>query len=460
MSKASAANAAGKGKGHSLREVLSAVRRNPRVAVMLALGFSSGLPFMLTAATLGYWLRDEGTSLKAIGFISWVGLAYSFKFLWSPIVDRVDLPLLGKLGRRRGWMVFAQLVVGVGLFAMASTGPSAGLGVVGAAALLVAFASATQDIAVDALRIEAAEDSEELGLFTAAFQLGYRIAVLVSDALILILAQHFGWPLSYGVMAVLMTVGVAATLMIGEPKQAAEALAAKRPLWTPSGLVDAVVGPFVSFFKTFGWAALLMLVMITLYRLPEFVMGPMATPFYHDLGFTKDFVGGIRLSAGLAGTLSGIAVGGLLVASLGYVRGLIVGGIMQGLAVASFALLAFFGSSPLLFGAVMFFDNLGVGVAGVARVTYMSSLTTLGYTATQYALLSSSYTWVGKLAKGFSGAIVESIQAAGYSLMHAYGIFFIGAGAIGIPAVLLCVWLAALPERQAARAAEDSSGRS
>jgi PAT family beta-lactamase induction signal transducer AmpG len=448
-----------KPKRHSLREVVGSLRR-PRVALMLALGFSSGLPFMLTAATLGYWLRDEGTSLKAIGFISWVGLAYSFKFLWSPIVDRVDLPILGRFGRRRGWIFFAQLLVAAGLVAMAVTGPSAGLGVIGAAALLVAFASATQDIAIDAMRIEAADDAEELGLFTGAFQLGYRLAVLVSDAAILIMAQHFGWPLSYGVMALLMGIGVFAAFMIGEPKRAAQVMSAKRPLWSPSGFVDAVIGPFIAFFRTFGWTALLMLVMITLYRLPEFVMGPMATPFYHDLGFTKDFVGGVRLSAGLAGTLAGITVGGILVASLGHVKGLIVGGVMQALAIGSFALLGVFGPDPRLFGAVMFFDNLGVGAAGVALVTYMSGLTTLGYTATQYALLSSSYTWVGKILKGFSGAVVEGIQASGHTLMESYAIFFVGAGAIGLPAVLLCVWLAAVNARQAALTEETSSGRS
>ncbi|MGZ8362538.1 MAG: AmpG family muropeptide MFS transporter [Caulobacteraceae bacterium] len=434
-------------KKHNFGEVIRAMGR-PRVALMGALGFSSGLPFMLTAATLGYWLRDEGTSLKAIGFISWVGLAYSFKFLWAPVVDRVTVPGLGFLGRRRSWLLFTQVLLAVGLCAMAAIGPGGGLVALGGAALLVAFASATQDIAVDATRIEAAEGEEELGLFTSAFQLGYRIAILIADAFILFLAEHFGWPLSYVAMALFMGVGVMATFMIREPAAAERVMAEKRPLWTPRGLFDAIVGPFVSFFKTYGLVALLMLLMITLYRLPEFVMGPMATPFYHDLGFTKDFVGGIRLSAGLAGTLSGIAVGGLLAAWLGHMRGLIAGAVLQGLAVASFGLLALFGGDPRLFGAVMFFDNLGVGAAGVLLVTYMSSLTSLGYTATQYALLSSTYTWVGKTLKGFSGAVVEGIQAQGHTLMQSYAIFFLGAGAIGIPALILCVVLIMVHKRQ------------
>ncbi len=429
-----------------LAEVLTSLRR-PKVLLMLAMGFSSGLPFLLTAATLGYWLRDAGTSLKAIGFISWVGLAYSVKYLWAPVVDGVSPPFLGRLGRRRSWLLLTQIVLIGGLIAMALIRPEGGLVTLGAAALVVAFASATQDIAVDALRIEAADDEEELGLVTGAFQLGYRLAVLASDALILITAQAFGWSPSYMLMAALMLVGVTATLLVKEPERAILAVAKKRPIWTPAGLFDAVAGPLISFFRQYGLMALVMLLMITLYRLPEFVMGPMATPFYHDLGFEKAFVGEIRLSAGLAGTLCGIVGGGLIAAALGRLRGLVVGAILQGLAIASFSLPALFGPDPRLFGMVMFFDNFGVGSAGVLLVTYMSSLTSIGYTATQYALLSSTYTWVGKILKGFSGVVVENLQQ-GRTLMEAYAIFFIGAGAIGIPALLLCVFLAGVEKRR------------
>ena len=435
----------------SLLKVLRDLGR-PRVAIMLALGFSSGLPFLLTAATLGYWLRDEGTSLKAIGFISWVGLAYSFKFVWAPIVDRVSPPGLGRLGRRRSWLLLTQIVLICGLIAMALIGPAGGLAAIGAAALVVAFASATQDISVDALRIESAGDEEELGLFTGAFQLGYRLAVLASDALILITAQHFGWRPSYGLMAALMLIGVGATLLVKEPARADEVMAGKRPLWTPRGFVDSVVGPFVSFFQTYGVLALVMLLMITLYRLPEFMMGPMATPFYHDLGFAKDFVGETRFAVGLPGTLCGIAGGGLIAAGLGRMRGLVVGALLQGLAIASFALPALFGPHHWLFAMVMFFDNFGVGAAGVLLVTYMSSLTSLGYTATQYALLSSSYAWVGKVVKGFSGVMVENL-AASHGLMMAYAIFFIGCGLVGLPALVLCLLLGGVERRRKAASA-------
>src|SRR5437868_7978968 len=185
--------------------------RQPKVAVMLALGFSSGLPFLLTANTFGYWLRDEGTSLKAIGFISWVGFAYAFKVYWSPLVDRLDVPLLGRLGRRRGWMLLCQLLAAIGLVGMSAVGVAGGLAAIGAFALLTAFASATQDVAIDAWRIEAADDSDEVGLMTSAAQLGYRIAMLITDAAIIAAAQRIGWPLSYLAMAVLMGIGMVAT---------------------------------------------------------------------------------------------------------------------------------------------------------------------------------------------------------------------------------------------------------
>src|SRR5438876_4130680 len=242
----------------SRRDVIASLRQ-PKVAVMLMLGFSSGLPFLLTGATLGYWLRDEGTTLGAIGFMSWVGLAYSLKFLWAPIVDRVDAPLFGRLGRRRGWMMVSQIFVALGLTALSVIGLSAGLATVGTFALVVAFSSSTQDIVVDAWRIEAASDSDELGLLSSAYQLGYRAAIIVTDAFILISASHFGWRISYAAMAVLMAVGIAASLAAIEPtrsKRPADAKA-EAPLWTGRGFFDAVIGPFTQFFKTYGWTALL-----------------------------------------------------------------------------------------------------------------------------------------------------------------------------------------------------------
>ena len=417
--------------------------RQPKVAVMLGLGFSSGLPFFLSGNTLGYWLRDEGTTLAAIGFLSWVGLAYSLKFLWAPIIDRVDAPVFGRFGRRRGWMIVSQLSVAAGLIGLSALGLRAGLATVGVLAIVVAFSSSTQDIVVDAWRIEAAADGDELGLLSAAYQLGYRFAIIVTDAVILIAANHFGWPISYAAMAVLMAVGVAASFVAVEPLRANPLVAfkAEAPLWTPRGFFDAVIGPFREFFRVHGALALLMLAMISFYRLPEFMMGPMVNPYYHDLGLSKDAVGTVRASIGLVSSLLGIAAGGFSALRFGYFKTMIAGLIIQSVTIANFATLAYTGPDLRVFGAVMFADNFGIGFAGVALVTYMSTLTSIGYTATQYALLSSTYAYVGKFAKGFSGVMVEQL-AAGRTLLEGYALFFIGCGLLGVPALILCIILA------------------
>jgi len=414
----------------------------PRTLVMLALGFSSGLPFLLVGNTFGYWLRDEGTTLTAISFISWVGLAYSLKFIWAPIVDRVPVPLLGRLGRRRGWMLLAQIVVAMGLVAMALTDPKQSLALLGIFALVVAFASATQDIAIDAWRIEIASEPDELGLLTSAETFGYRAAMLAAEALILLIATRIGWSGSYVVYGALMTIGIAACLCAKEPARGDEAIAqreAAAPLNTARGLVDAIAGPFIVFFRTHGVLALFMLVAISLFQLPNFVMGPMANPLYHDIGLTKDAVGVVRGTFGLVAVFLGVAAGGYLVLKLGSMRALFVGGALQILGTMAYAILPFV-HDAVTFAIVMAVDNFGIAVAGITLVSYMSSLTTAGYTATQYALLSSNYTWAGKILKGFSGSAVEALSAH-FGLMEAYAVFFIGAGLIGLPAIVMFIVL-------------------
>jgi MFS transporter, PAT family, beta-lactamase induction signal transducer AmpG len=440
----------------SLRDVVGALRQ-PKVAVMLALGFSSGMPFFLVGNTLGYWLRDQGTALSAIGFLSWVGLAYSLKFLWAPVVDRVDAPGFGWLGRRRGWMALSQVFVGIGLFAMAAVGLKAGLAALGLLALAVALSSSTQDIVVDAWRIEAAKDGDELGLLSAAYQFGYRFAVITTEALILFAANHFSWPIAYGLMAALMAIGIGATFAAIEPLRAQKAFDPKAetaPLWTGRGFADAVIGPFREFFRVYGWLALLMLAMISFYRLPEFMMGPMANPYYHDLGLSKDAVGAVRASVGVVASFVGIAAGGFSAVRFGYLRTLIAGVIIQSLVIANFATLAYTGPDIRAFGAVLFADNFGIGFAGVALVTYMSSLTSIGYTATQYALLSSAYTYIGKFSKGFSGVMVERL-AAGRTLLEGYALFFIAVGVLGLPALVLCIFLSRATRKYESAPAES-----
>jgi PAT family beta-lactamase induction signal transducer AmpG len=348
-------------------------------------------------------------------------------------------------------MLLSQFAVAVGLVGMASAGVKAGLTTVGAFALLTAFASATQDIVIDAWRIEAAADSDEVGLMTSASQLGYRIALLVSEALIIAAAAHFGWPVSYLGMAVLMAVGVAAALFAVEPARADAVLQSKAPLWTPRGFFDAVVGPFIDFFaknKAFG---LLILLAVALYRLPDFVMGPMYNPYYHDLGLTKDTVALMRGSVGLGFTFVGIAIGGLSSIRLGVFPSLMLGAFFELFGTSAYAILSLHADLPT-FAGVMALDSFAQAFAGVALVAYMSSLTGLGYTATQYALLSSTYALLGKFLKGFSGVTVESLQPA-HGLLGGYALAFIGTGLTAIPPLLLFLLLSRLHKAADARAA-------
>ncbi|WP_428151159.1 AmpG family muropeptide MFS transporter [Brevundimonas sp.] len=438
-------------KAAGAMDVLKALGRG-RVLIALVIGFGSGLPFLLTGATLSLWLREGGAELAAIGFISWVGLAYSFKFLWAPVIDRFDVPFLGRFGRRRGWMLLSQIVVGLSLIAMAVVGPEGGLTALGVAALVTAFASATQDIVVDAWRIESADGDEDQALLTSAFQLGYRFAILAGNALILFFAAWLGWNGAYAVWGAAMSLAIVATLFAKEPvdRRTLAEVTGQVSLLSPRGLFDAIVGPFLTFLKTHGAAAFLMLAAISLYRLPDFVMGPMVGPFYTDLGLDKPTIGAMRLSVGLIAAFLGIAAGGLFAVRFGFGKTLLVGALIGPLSNLGYTTMAVVGLSTPVFGSVLFVENFSEGFAGAALVAYMASLTSIGYTATQYALLSSFYALLGKFLKGFSGVVVESLEP-GRSLMEAYALFFAGTAAVGIPAVFLCWLLLKRQERIARR---------
>ena len=417
---------------------------NRRVLTMLALGFASGLPFALIGITFSYWLRDEKIALSAIGFLSWVGFAYSLKVFWAPLLDRTSVPLLGRLGRRRGWMALMQILVAAGLIAMGVAGTSHGLTMLGICALVVAFASATQDTAIDAWRIEIARDKDELGLLTSGYTFGYRGALLMSDSIILILAANVGWNVSYILYGVLMGVGLMATLFAIEPAKADRVMAQlekEEPLWTPRGFAGAVIGPFAAFFKTYGAQAVVLLLAITMFQLPNFVSGPMYSPMYVDVGLTKTTVGAIRGSVGIVGVYLGVAVGGYLPMRFGLTPALIAGGLAQIFGTMLYAIVPY-AHDLTTFSAIMFLDNMAIAIAGITLIAYMSSLTSLGYTATQYALLSSVYALGGKFLKGFSGLAVEAMTPH-VGLMNAYALFFLGCGLIGVPSLILFAFLGA-----------------
>ncbi len=438
---------------YSWREILASLGE-PRVLAMLALGFAAGLPFMLTGNTLGAWLRSEGTELTEIGFLSWVGLAYSFKFVWAPVLDAIELPGIGWLGKRRSWIILSQLGVVTGLLAMALIGPDGGLILFGIFALLVAFSSATQDIAIDAWRIEISRSEEELGLMSATYQLGYRIAILITTALIFNLSARVGWEISYLIMAVLMLLGLAAAYIAAEPGSDSTAIATANRIdkpdflgWTPRKLYDALVGPFVLFFTEHGNKAAILLVAISLYRLPDFIMGPMVNPFYLDLGLSNDAIGAMRAGVGLWATVAGVAVAGFCVVRLGFVATLVIGAFLAPASNLGLTFMATQGPELSAFAAALALENFSEGFSGTALIAWMSSLTTFGYAATQYALLSSFYTILGKVLKGFSGVAVSALETV-VGLIPAYGIFFACTAAIGIPSILVVLWAAKAHSRQ------------
>ncbi len=438
-------------KRRTTLEVLRELRR-PKVAIMLGLGFSSGLPFLLVGNTLNYWLGDAHVDLAVIGFASWIGLTYSLKFLWGAVVDNLTLPGLGRLGRRRGWMLGSQILVLLGLAGMAASDPRHGLATLVGFGVLAALGAATQDTVIDAWRIETAEDAADLELLTSAYSLGYRVVLILTGSVVLFIAAGLGWPLSYAMFAALMVVGLGCTLAAREPARAEQASKARALTgFSPMRVVDAVVGPFVAFFRTLGPIALLILLAVTTYHLCDYLRGPVINPFYVQVGLAKPLVASVRLTVGIATSMLGIAAAGLFGARFGHMPTLILGAILQPIAVASFAILAWTGPDPRVFSVIMGLDDFCMSFAGLALVAYISTLTNLGYTATQYALLTSALAWTGKFLKGFSGEWVKGLARGGRDLTHAYATYFgIAAAAAGAPALLLILALAWAERRRQA----------
>ncbi len=553
-----------------------AVYGERRALIMLALGFAAGLPNLLVFDTLSAWLRDSGLSLEVISFFSLATLSYSFKFLWAPLIDRTAVPgLTGWLGHRRSWMLVAQVAIIAGLTSIAVSNPKTSLLAVALFAVLTGFASATQDIVVDAWRIEAAEISRQ-GAMAAAYQWGYRIAIIVAGAVPLYLADRVGWNLSYGLTAGLMLIGAAA--VFGAPREQAHTIrgfpagdaksapaleaaewgarllmviagalllgsglganadvlapianslgfsgAALKAAWTAKStlaamlqLASVIIGfgiiglaatplprirtrpglylfhalgdPLADFFSRFGKAALLILALICVYRLSDFVLNIM-TPFYLDLGFTKTEIAEVRKVFGVVMSMAGVFVGGLSVARFGIMRSLVVGAFALPITNTIFAWLATQGPDMGSLFIAIGIDNVVSGYAGTCLVAYMSSLTSAGFTATQYALFSSLYSLPGKLIASQSGRIVESAAHAAegdgplaflrrlfvhtppqafasalqkshvlpQALGAGYVVFFIYSGMVGIGSMVLALLVARSQPRAESRAAGTAS---
>ena len=471
-----------------------------RALVMLALGFASGLPNLLIFDTLSLWLREAGLSLKVISIFALATLSYSLKFLWAPLIDRTQVPgLTALLGHRRSWMIVLQVLLMIGLWMISGVDPAKDLALMAAFAALVAFVSATQDIVIDAWRIEAAE-VEKQGAMAAAYQWGYRIAMIVAGAVPLLIAEAYGWSTSYAVMAVLMLAGVLGVL--GAPREKAHQIrpihaeglpsrpALELPEWVarlavfalgalllgtglaadasllaaalagvglpdlgegvkaawamkPQGvyfqLLAVVAGlavivlavcpipgvktrpgvylfaalgdPLRDFLARYRGVAALILALICLYRLSDFVLNIM-NPFYADLGFTKTEIAEARKVFGVVMTVIGVGLGGFLVARLGMMRALVIGAFAGPISNLAFGWLALQGPELWALFVAIGIDNIAGGISGTCLIAYMSSLTSAGFTATQYALFSSLYALPGKLIASQSGRIVESAAAA------------------------------------------------
>lgn len=417
-----------------------------RIIAILFLGFSSGLPLLLVYGTLSYWLGVEGVSLATIGFFSLARLPYTFKFLWAPLIDHVRLPVLHRLiGHRRSWALLSQACLMASIFGLGYSNPAETPELTALFAVLVAFFSATQDILIDAYRIELLKDDEQ-GAGAAMYVNGYRLGMLIAGAVAIGLSDWISWPMVYAIMASLIAIGMITILLNREPENlAAQTQQAEReqlnkqlvsegkPLWLASLMSNfnvAVIQPFKDFLTRSGW--IWILVFIILYKMGEAMLGAMANPFYHQIGFSPTEIASVTKVFGLAATIIGGMIGGIVTYKYGVMRALLYCGVVQMLSTLLFAVQAEVGHNvPMLMVAISG-ENVTAGMATTAFVAYLSSQCNSAYTATQYALLSSFMAVPRDVFAALSGILAESV---GWTW------FFISCSAIAAPALILLVWM-------------------
>ena len=421
------------------------VYRQPAALRMLFLGFSAGLPIILVFGTLSFWLSEAKLDIKTIGHIGWIGLIYGFKFVWSPLVDRISIPVLTPiLGRRRSWLILSQALIIIGLLSMGNTDPLTHLSIMVAGALLVAFGSATQDIALDAYRIESAEIDMQAAL-AATYMAGYRLGMIWAGGIALKMASQFddplikgyqlaSWQSTYTIMAISMAVGVLTVLFSKEPKAVVLPPSQSVSAW----LNTAFYQPFLDFFLRVRWYGLLILLFIAVYRISDVVMGFMANPFYVEMGYTKDEVGTVVKTFGVGVTIAGALLGGILVKRYGVFKILTLGAVLSAMTNLLFAWMSVSTHSYGALVGVITADNLSAGIATAAFIAYLSSLTNVAYSATQYALFSSVMVLLPKFLGGFSGDMVASM---GFTQ------FFIMTACLGLPVLFILYAVARMPLR-------------
>lgn len=486
---------------------------HPRAITMLFLGFSAGLPILLIFSTLSVWLREAGVQRTTVTFFSWAALGYSFKFVWAPLIDRIPLPYLtGRMGRRRSWLLISQIALVFAMIWTSSFDPQHALIMTALGAVFIGFSSATQDIVIDAYRIESA-DADMQSMLSSMYIAGYRVGMLSAGAGSLWLADWWGnevydvsvWANVYRVMAAMMIIGITTTLLIKEPERSEAgpgafksqtdylrflvvfiaaiavfisgffltrnlansfrmllvnrfgavaqlagfiAEAARFAFSLMSGAVviwglirigvasyrhvhETYVAPVADFFKRYGRTALVILILIGTYRISDILLGVIANVFYIDIGFTKSQIATFTKFWGLWATIGGGFVGGVLSVRYGVIRILFFGAVLSAATNILFAVLAGQGPNEALLLTVIVADNGSAGLAAAAFVAYLSSLTSVSFTAMQYAIFSSIMTLFPKIIAGYSGGIVDSIG---------YEAFFIGTAVVGIPVLFLVLW--------------------
>lgn len=404
-----------------------------RMLTMILLGFSSGFPLLLVLGTLNLWLKDSGVPLAVIGLFSLVKTPYSFKWVWSPIVDRVKLPLFSRLGRRRGWALFTQILLMITIWGMAVTNPAVAPVTMAVWAFLMVVASASQDIVLDAYRIESFSNREQ-GAGVAVFVLGYRLGAIFSGAIALLLAEIISWEDVYKIMSLGALVGMAAVLCSSEPKREAEyeeqtckgTFSAK----VRHFFVTAVISPFADFMQRPHW--LLILLFVFLYRMSDAYMGPMAYPFYDDMGFSKAQIAYVTKLFGVVATIGGTLAGGLVVSRMGILKALLFCGILQGLSNLIFVAQAYAGNNIYMLVVTITVENITGGMGVAAFVAYLSSLCNVAYTATQYALLSSFMSLARDVFAATSGFLAAAVS---------WTTFFVLTTLMAIPGLLLIFYL-------------------
>ena len=397
-----------------------------KMFVMFCLGFASGLPYMIIISTSTAWLRDADVELTYIGFFAWVTFMYAFKFLWAPLVDRFSIPILKQYGHRKSWIALMQVIIFINLIILSNTNPKSDLIFFSLIAFLIALAGSIQDIAIDAFRIEYANINEQ-GSLAATYQFGWRLAIIVATSFALIFADTNGWSLTYKIMAATMIVGLVGLIVSKEEKNFQLG---------KLSFTQSIRDPFVDFLSRFGFfASAVLLMIIATYRLTDIVMGPMATPFYIDMGFTLTEIGAVVKIVALFASIFGISMGALLLKKIGIYKSLMLGAFLVMLTNVCFSYAAVSEKSITSLSLIVAMDSIAAGIVGTVNIAFLTSLVSKKYTGFQYALLTGFMAGPGFILKGLSGLWVNYLQGI-YGDVYGWMGFYVTTSLLTMPVIL------------------------